>query len=168
MEGKKGKKDNVVKIRESEQRGEITWVNDIDYRGFGVNVLEYEVEAEKRKQKFTFITDIKITKNNAQKLMNAGRNRWKIENEGFNRQKNLRYHIQHASSQDYNAMKNHYLLTQITEIIMMLHEHGSKALRIIKKTVKEISSRLLEAFRGQTLTDEDIAQLGKPMQIRFT
>ncbi|KIO66941.1 hypothetical protein B4064_1989 [Caldibacillus thermoamylovorans] len=38
----------------------------------------------------------------------------------------------------------------------------------MKKTIKEISSRLLEAFRGQTLTDEDIAQLGKPMQIRFT
>ncbi|WP_244996842.1 transposase, partial [Caldifermentibacillus hisashii] len=69
---------------------------------------------------------------------------------------------------DYNAMKNHYLLTQITEIIMVLHEHGSKILRSMKKTIKEISSRLLEAFRGQTLTDEDIAQLGKPMQIRFT
>lgn len=168
MEEEEGKKANVVKIRESEQRGEITWVNDIDYRGFGVNVFECEVEDEKRKQKFTFITDIKITKNNAKKLMNAGRSRWRIENEGFNRQKNLRYHIEHASSQDYNAMKNHYLLTQITEIIMVLHEHGSKILRSMKKTIKEISSRLLEAFRGQTLTDEDIAQLGKPMQIRFT
>ncbi|MCB7078800.1 hypothetical protein LI012_18745, partial [Caldibacillus thermoamylovorans] len=65
MEEEEGKKANVVKIRESEQRGEITWVNDIDYRGFGVNVFECELEDEKRKQKFTFITDIKITKNNA-------------------------------------------------------------------------------------------------------
>ncbi|MCM3800525.1 transposase, partial [Caldibacillus thermoamylovorans] len=80
-------------------------MNDIDYRGFGVNVFECELEDEKRKQKFTFITDIKITKSNAKKLMNAGRSRWRIENEGFNRQKNLRYHIEHASSQDYNAMK---------------------------------------------------------------
>src|SRR5699024_485723 len=84
------------------------------------------------------------------------------------RQKNLRYHIEHASSRNYNAMKNHYLLTQITNILMLLHEHGSKILKRIKKTVKEISSNLLEAFRGQTLTDEDIAQLGKPIQMRFT
>ncbi|WP_346207857.1 hypothetical protein NSS91_18570 [Caldifermentibacillus hisashii] len=53
MEEEEGKKANVVKIRESEQRGEITWVNDIDYRGFGVNVFECELEDEKRKQKFT-------------------------------------------------------------------------------------------------------------------
>ncbi|MCB5936363.1 hypothetical protein LJB62_15870, partial [Bacillus sp. DFI.2.34] len=92
MEEEEGKKANVVKIRESEQRGEITWVNDIDYRGFGVNVFECELEDEKRKQKFTFITDIKITKNNAKKLMNAGRSRWRIENEGFNRQKNALPH----------------------------------------------------------------------------
>ena len=50
MEEEEGKKANVVKIRKSEQRGEITWVNDIDYRGFGVNVFECELEDEKRKQ----------------------------------------------------------------------------------------------------------------------
>ncbi|WP_059106226.1 transposase family protein [Shouchella shacheensis] len=164
----KNMEDHVLKVNVDGQRGEITWVNDIVYRERKQNVLECEMETEEGKQTFTFLTDKKITKKNAQKLMNAGRSRWKIENEGFNRQKNLRYHIQHAGSQNYTAMKNHYVLTQITEIIMMLHEHGSKSLKRIKKTAKEISSRLLEAFRGQTLTDEDIAKLGKPMQMRFT
>ncbi|HLR51623.1 MAG TPA: hypothetical protein VK072_01950 [Candidatus Avamphibacillus sp.] len=152
----------------SSKPDQITWVNDITYRELELNVLEYKLETEKGTKQFTFITNIRITKKNSQKLINAGRSRWKTENEGFNRQKNLRYHIEHASSRNYNAMKNHYLLTQITNILMLLHEHGSKILKRIKKTVKEISSNLLEAFRGQTLTDEDIAQLGKPIQMRFT
>ena len=164
----KNMEDNVLRVKKDGKQVEIIWVNKIVYREHKPNVLECDMETEKGNQKFIFITDIKITKKNAQRLVNAGRSRWKIENEGFNRQKNLRYHIQHASSQNYNAMKNHYLLTQITDIIMMVHEHGSKAIKRIKKTVKEISSRLLEAFRGQTLTNEDIALLGKPMQMRFT
>jgi len=78
------------------------------------------------------------------------------ENEGFNRQKNIRYYIEHANSRDYNAMKNHYLLTQITDVLMQLYENGSKLLKSIKKTVKIISSDLLEAIRSRLLTDEDI------------
>src|SRR5699024_8356260 len=83
-------------------------------------------------------TNIKVNNRNARKLVNAGRSRWKIENQGFNRQKNIRYHIEHASSRNYVAMKNHYLLTQITDILMQLFEKGSKALKHVKKTAKEI------------------------------
>lgn len=152
----------------SSKHDQIAWVNDITYRELELKVLEYRLETEKDTKQFTFITNIRIIKNKSRKLINTGRSRWKIENEGFNRQKNLKYHIEHASSRNYNAMKNHYLLTQITDILMLLHEHGSKILKRIKKKVKEISSNLLEAFRGQTLTNEDIAQLDKPIQMRFT
>ena len=82
--------------------------------------------------------------------------------------KNIRYHIEHASSRHYVAMKNHYLLTQIADILMQLFENGSKALKHFKKTAKEISSILLEAIRTRKLTDEDIQQLANPIQIRFT
>lgn len=40
----------------------------------------------------------RITKNNAKKIVCAGRNRWKIENQGFNRQKRLQGNIEHACS----------------------------------------------------------------------
>ena len=39
-----------------------------------------------------------ITKNNAKKIVDAGRNRWKIENQGFNRQKHWQGNIEHACS----------------------------------------------------------------------
>ncbi|AEH54749.1 transposase IS4 family protein [Heyndrickxia coagulans 2-6] len=113
-------------------------------------------------------TDIKITKKNVERLIAAGRSRWKIENQGFNEQKNNRYNIEHANSQNYTAMKNHYLLVQITDIIRQLFEKGSSILKALKKTAKEKSSNLLESFRTRILTDEDFTHLSKPIQVRFT
>ena len=65
-------------------------------------------------------------------------------------------------------MKNHYLLTQITDILLQLFENGLSIFRLLKKTAKEISSKLLEAIRTRKITDEDILQLAKPAQVRFT
>ena len=144
----------------------VFWTNDIAYNERTVNLVEYENKNQMKK--FTYITNIKVTEKNVHKLIHAGRSRWKIENEGFNKQKNIRYHIEHASSHHYTAMKNHYLLTQITDIIMQLFEKGSKIVKSFKKTAKEISSNLLEAIRTRILTDEDIAHLVKPIQVRFT
>jgi len=85
----------------------------------------------------------------------VGRSRWLIENEGFNRQKNIRYDIQHADSMNYNAMKCHYLLTQMADILLQLHEKGCPDLREAKGGIKKISSDLLKSF-GEQLTREDI------------
>jgi len=160
----------LMKIQATSLSPDVLWVNGIAYNHRQVNVLENTVENEKEskeKKQFTFITNIKVMKKNAQHLANAGRSRWKVENEGFNTQKNIRYYIEHANSRDYNAMKNHYLLTQITDILMQLYENGSKVLKDIKKKIKTISSNLLEAIRSRFLTDEDIKKLDKPIQVRF-
>lgn len=126
------------------------WSNDIAYNERTINMIKYEETKDEKISEFTFITDLKITKKNAQRIVNAGRSRWKIENEGFNKQ------------------KNQYLLTQITDIIMQLFEKGAKVLKAFKKTTKEISSDLLEAIRTRIITDEDIIHMAKPIQIRFT
>lgn len=51
-----------------------------------MNVFEYEYEGKDKKQKTTFrwITNLEINKRNLEELIQAGRWRWKIENEGFN------------------------------------------------------------------------------------
>ena len=79
-----------------------------------------------------------------------GRSR-KIENEGFNNQKNLRYNIEYANSLDYTTMKNHYVLTQIADIIMQLFMKGLKIFKVVKKTAREISLAR-EAIRNIILT----------------
>jgi len=98
-----------------------------------------------------------------------GRSRWKIENEGFNNQKTKRFNIEHANSLNYNAMKNHYLITQLADILRQLYEKGVDKIRDLKKSIKEISSSLLESFRTRLLTNaEDTLNTGRRMQIRFT
>lgn len=144
-------------------------MNDMAYNKRTVNLLETKLETEDGKSKeYVFITDLKITKKNVEKLIAAGRSRWKIENQGFNQQKNIRYHIEHVNSHDYTALKNHYLLVQITDMIVQLYEKGSTIVKGSQKTAKEKSSNLLEAIRTRRLTDEDIAALEKPIQVRFT
>lgn len=152
-----------------QQADQLYWVHDIAYHKRAVHLLEANLEIEEGKvQRYLWITSIKITKRNARRLVDVGRSRWKIENEGFNNQKNIRYHIEHANSQDYHAMKNHYLLTQIADILMQLYENGVGLIKELKKTAREISSNLLEAIRTRRVTDEDITQLTKPTQVRFT
>lgn len=145
-----------------------SWVNNISYNDYTVNVLEYIPPGNKEVYPFRFISNIRVTKKNVLRLISAGRSRWKIENEGFNRQKNNIYYIEHANSHHYLAMKNHYLLTQITDILMQLFEKGAKIVKSIRKTTKEISSNLLEAIRTRIMTDEDIEHMKKPIQVRFT
>ena len=82
---------------------------------FGKITIEETQEKTGKVKKLTFqwLTDLAVNLKNASEFANAGRGRWCIENQGFNIQKNIRYDIQHADSPDYNAMKCHYLLTQI-------------------------------------------------------
>lgn len=160
---------SIKGLEQSKKENGVFWVNEIAYNDRKVNLIESAMEMEDGKKKeYVFITNLKITKKNAERLITAGRSRWKIENQGFNQQKNIRYDIEHANSHHYTAMKNHYLLVQITDIIRQLYENGSAIFKSIKKTAKEKSSNLLEAIRTRRITDEDIAALEKPIQVRFT
>ena len=142
------------------------WVNEIEYKENVVSVLEAKLVENEKEKEFTFITNIPIKEKNVEKILFAGRSRWKIENEGFNNQKNIRNNIEHLCCKDYNAMKNHYLLVQIADILRQLFECGYELIRSLKASIKEISSRILESFRRDPLTPEDITNLNKPIQIR--
>ncbi len=158
--------EGLKKLKDNSNIKGYTWVNEIEYKDNVVNVLEAKLVENKKEKEFTFITDIAIKENNAEKILFAGRSRWKIENEGFNNQKNIKNNIGHLCCKDYNAMKNHYLLVQIADILRQLFECGYELVRSLRASIKEISSRLLESFRRDTLTPEDIANLNNRMQIR--
>ena len=125
-----------------------------------MNLYEYSYEKKttngNRKSRFQWITNIELSENNLEEMTEAGRGRWKIENEGFNNQKNGIYRIEHLNSRNNNAMKNHYLLTQIADILMQLYLAWCPLIKEIKQSIKNTSSRLLESFRRQTVTDEDV------------
>ena len=55
---------------------------------------EYASDGSIRKR-FSWVTDLTITRDNARHLVRGGRARWKIENETFNTLKNQDYHLEH-------------------------------------------------------------------------
>ena len=123
------------------------------------NLFRYTCKIkEKKKEKcitFRWITNIELTEKNLEEMINAARGRWKIEEE-FNNQKNGIYDIEHLNSRNSNAMKNHYLLTQTADIIMQIYLAWNPLRKEINQSIKNTSSRLLESFRRQPITEEDV------------
>ena len=152
--------EEYEKIPEKERSGHAEFINGIDYNGKAVNMLRFWeekiVKGETVRTDFQWLTSIRITKRNAGKVAAAGRKRWKIENEGFNRQKNWQGDITHACSWNRNAMKNHYLMTQIADMVKQLYEWFFLKKNGIKKKQKNISSELLKSFDQQQTEREDI------------
>lgn len=123
---KEGSASSIAKeyqaLPEKETVGrDIEYQNEIMFYDFDINLIYYrEKRVEKGEEKeteFAWITSIKITKNNAGKIVCAGHKRWKIENQGFNRQKHWQGNIEHACSWNEKAQKNHYLMEQIADFM---------------------------------------------------
>jgi len=118
------------------------------------------------KYPFLFITDYPITFYNFKRVVEHGRRRWKIENEGFNRQKNHGYHLKHIFCRDYNAMKIHYLLIQIAHAISQLWEHSSD-MKTLKYSIKELHEDLKVTFLTVLLTEIDMEYASMRKRIRL-
>lgn len=127
------------------------------------NILKYYDEKEEKTTKFTWITSFKIREKNKEELVYFGRQRWKIENEGFNMQKNGTFDIEHIYSMNYNAMKAHYFFIQFAHTIRQLLEKGLKYITELKMCKKEVSAAIT-----QTLTNIN-TNLTEPkrIQLRF-
>lgn len=128
-------------------------------------MLELKIEREGKKYKeFRWLSSREIEEEQVEEFVETGRKRWLIENEGFNIQKNHRYIISHANSMNYNAMKNHCLITQIADILMQMYESGDKGVKELKYTIKRIAEELLESLRKQKVKTKEL--LFERMQIR--
>ncbi len=154
------------------------WENGIKYEDSKKqvhypNIAEcIETKANGSKTKHKWITNIPISFNNVDVLSNnGGRSRWKIENEGFNVQKNGGYNLEHAYSRDPNARKVFYLLLQIAHLIFQLIEKGSLFRKAFPKKLgsqRNLAKRLLEAWRNLNISSREFRNLGEGrFQIRF-
>jgi hypothetical protein len=150
-----------------------SWANDLDYANMKLSIIEC-VETNKKTRKstrFVWITDLEVSHANYLAIAKGGRSRWKIENEGFNTQKNGGYALEHAFCSDNNGAKNFYLLLQIAHIINQLLEKGSLLRHLIRHTfgsIRNIARFMLEAFRTYSINSENIeSELTIPFQIRF-
>ena len=92
-----------------------------------------------------------------------GRNRWKIENEGFNAQKNGTFDIGHLYSKNSTAIKVHYFVIQVAHLLRQLLENGLKEVRKMKLKIKEIS----HALKQRLISTKLILTEHKKIQLRF-
>lgn len=163
-------KDVLVTV-EPGRRRTYRWVNDIDLDGLPVNAFECLEQTPEGVTPFVWLTGLRVTAANVVELAGGGRRRWKIENEGFNAQKNGGYELEHAYSTNATAVKNFYLLLQIGHLISQLMEKGSILRKRIRETMGSLRafSQRLWASLTEILIDPDRlrAILGTRIQIRF-
>jgi hypothetical protein len=160
--------------RESDDRTrqEFAWINGLPIGPQEVNVLECrEGGANGDAKTFVWMTDFALDQHNAGSLaQRVGRQRWKIENQGFNIQKNHGFNLEHAYSEDELAAKNFYLLLQIAHMILQIMEHGSLLPDIARAfgSKRALSARLLEFLRNRVLPSDalDVAAAAA-IQIRL-
>jgi transposase len=109
------------------------------------------------------MTDLPISNKNIKETINTGRKRWKIENEGFNIQKNRTFNISHLYSKNSIAIKANYLIIQIAHIIRQMLEKGLKTIKDIKLKIKEISQHMKQELISTIIN----LTVHRKIQLRF-
>ena len=139
---------------------------DSEDRDWTFNALECtETTAAGERQYFAWLTPLPVGRNTVEEIaQKGGRDRWKVENEGFNRQKNSGLNLEHVYSIDPEKWKAYYLLLQLAFILVQLLERGSLLQRLaaaadrsVSKlfgSLKNVARRLLESIRFVTWAED--------------
>jgi len=131
---------SITKLKNKEEKKtDYCWITDIDYKGGKLNWIKSEEEGKK----YVYVTSLKTNQKRAAQIIESGRMRQKIENEGFNEQKRGGYELEHKYSEaSLRAAKNYYQSLQIASIINQLLVLGQK-LKRLRVTIKHIWKNLL-------------------------
>ena len=150
------------------------WMNDMTHQDHTFSAFECveKKKGEDKPTRFLWATSLRVSKLNVEHLsLQGGRLRWKIENEGFNVQKNRGFGLGHPYSENWNAAKAFYIALQIAHLIDQLISKSN----LLGDSPAELfgsgeafATRLLEAWRNFCLSAETLnRQLSKRYQIRL-
>jgi hypothetical protein len=162
-----------------EQR--FSWVNHISHtdtqnKEHSVDVIECietreKVAGQLCAKKHRWVTNMSVSPRNVVPLANeGGRIRWKVENQGFNVQKNGGYGLTHMYSKNDNASKIFHLLMQIAHMLMQLLVKGGLKRWFPRGmgSVKNVGDRIKEAWRTAHLPEGILQRITQwRFQIRF-
>ena len=128
------------------------WLDGLFYKQFKISWLEcLETKINSKTGNttqtfFTHICNLSVSRDTVREISATGRLRWKIENEGFNTQKNQGYNLEHRYSRNnIRAGKNYYQCMQIAHLINQLVELSKicKAMLCGKTTLKQLWKLLI-------------------------
>ncbi len=156
-----------------------SYLNELEYKEFSlswVECIETTVNIKSGKTteiRFVHLSNLKLNDATAVAVSDEGRLRWKIENEGFNTQKNGGYGLEHKYSRtNFNAMKNYYQCLQIAHIINQLATKSQNIAAIFIKDTKFTIHKLWERLKSfliecEVNESELIANKNQRFQIRL-
>ena len=119
------------------------------------------------------MTDIRISAGNGNALAHeGGRQRWKMENNGFRAQKEEGFEMEHAYAMRITAAKNFYLILQIAHMLCQLFECYWRGKKAVKKTfgsLQNLGRFLLESLRRDPFPEPEARRLffDEPIPIRL-
>lgn len=150
------------------------WVNDLDYqddqgRRHKVNALLLEKTPGQETHTLAWLTDFPLRQNTVGAVAEqGGRIRSKIENQGFNLQKNSGLNLEHAYSQAPDVLKAFYYLLQIAHLFLQMFELGSLLQHLAKEydctpqqlfgSLKNLNPRFWECLRFFERGEEALAR----------
>lgn len=134
------------------------------YKNHIFNIIKFIDKKRNKETNFHYITNLEVNDYNIENITKLGRNRWKIENNGFYTQKHRTFNIKHLNSRNDTALKNHYFFIQFAHTIRQLLEQGNLLVKTLKLKIKEVS-----AFLISTLTSKptNLNNLEIKFQLRF-
>ena len=138
---------------------------NIKYKDITVHAFKLIEKAKNNKETiFRYISNIPVNNDNIKAVVKLGRNRWKIENEGFYTQKHRTFNITHLNSRNDNAMKAHYFFIQFAHTIRQLLEQGDLHTKSLMLKLKEVSTYLLGSL---TSPNPNLMNIEINFQLRF-
>jgi hypothetical protein len=170
--------ENTLEHRPSERVRQVyRWVHDMSYQdGEGrtwkfhaIQCQETVTQGDKEiTTTFAWITDLHVSRCTVVEVSTkGGRQRWHIENQGFNRQKNSGMNLEHAFCIRPESIKTYYYLMQIAHMILQFFEAGSLLRRLADECgrtpwqlfggMNNIVRRLLDSLRYCVWGDEAFA-----------
>lgn len=147
------------------RRQEFAWVPDLSYvddqgRQQKFHAFQCQEQQEDQRRFFAWITNFTIQAYTVVALGNRGaRLRWKIENQGFNMQKNGGFALEHAYSLGTRQIEGFYILMQVAHLLLQLLERGNLLganCRQLYGSLRAMAHRLCEAIRNYLIPPESL------------
>ena len=137
-----------------------------------------EIKRDGTQSEWSWVTSLQVSRETVVEVATGGgRERWRVENEGFNTQKNSGLNLEHAYS--HTNWAAYYYLLQIAHLLLQLVEKGSLLRQLAQQagqptavklfgSLKNMSQRLLESLRYLDWPDEVFdVRLARKIQIRL-
>lgn len=143
-----------------DKNGKLSWLGQLEWKSQRLSWIKWEDPFNL----FSWLTNMEIKDaRTGIKAQEAARLRWKIENEGFNTQKNLGYGMQHKYNRvDLNATRNYYQCMQIAHLIeqlALLSKQGRELFAKGKTTIIKMSERLRNILVLVRIEFKDILEI---------